>query len=184
MQVIATLTAKLVAVPEAAWPRLTAACDQREALPSPIAHASVVGAGSILATMIGAAIAPGRSLVTVLASGVAAAAGYLGAAAVAVMVVPRVLEIPETVRPLGPRFASAAVLPIVASGLFNVVPIPGLGFVWTVVGAALAAWSGWIGASALLGLEGPARRKAAVLTAALGALPPLVASGLRLALIP
>lgn len=173
-----------MAVPEAGWPRLAAACEGKEALPPPIAHAAAVGASSVLATMIGSIFVAGATLTTVVAHTLAAAAGYFGAAAVATRLAPSFIKGSETARALGPRFASAAVLPIVASGLLNVVPIPGLGFVWTLAGAGLSAWSGWIGASALLGLEGPARRDAAVLTALLGALPPLIATGLRLALIP
>ena len=133
-------------MPEAVWPR----------------PAGLV-ALAVIASMIGAALRPDPSLVTVMAHGLASVAAYAGALALVVLAAPR-LQIPETL-------AAASVTPIVASGLLLVVPIPGLGLVWTVAGAAFAAWIGGF-------------NQAGVRTALLGMLPPLLVSGLRLALIP
>ena len=132
---------------EAAWPR-----------------SSGLVASAVLAAMIGAAVGPEPTLVKMIASGLASAAGFLGALALATTVAPRAMELPEP-------DALAAISPILASGLLWAVPIPGLGFVWTVAGAAVAALIGGF-------------RRSVVLTALLCMLPPLIACGLRLALIP
>jgi hypothetical protein len=114
--------------------------------------------------MLSVGLAPDPSLVKVMAHGLASVAAFAGALALATIAAPRLFHLSESL-------AVAAVSPILASGLLWVVPFPGLGFVWTVAGAAIAALIGGF-------------RRDVVLTASLCMLPPLLASGLRLALIP
>jgi len=151
-------------------------------LPSPLAHAAGVAVVSVVATTIGAAIAVGRTPANVVLSMLVAIAAYVGAVATAVTFAPRLVSAPEQTAPLLARWASAAVLPIAVSGLFNVVPIALLGLAWSLFGAVICAWSAYVGASAMLGLEGPARRGAAGTLAALGLGPVLAGSLLRIVL--
>jgi len=180
--VLGPLTAKLVVMPEAAWPRLTAACDANESLPAPLVHAASVAAVSVIATLVGAILIPGITVGLVIVHVLGAVGAYVGAAVISVTLAPRFVRAPATTEHLVGRFASAAVLPLVACGALNVIPIPVLSFVWALFGAALSAWSGFVGASALLGMEGTRRRDAAALIAALGIAPIVVATLLRVVL--
>lgn len=181
---IVALTAKLIAVPELAWPRLVAAVDTAERLPPPIGHAGALAAISVVATVIGAALAPGHTAAGVVTHGLFATAGYVGACATAIWVLPRLLrdsgQTPEALS----RYGASAVLPLALSGVLNLIPLVGLGFIWTACGAALSARSAFLGASQFLALEGDRRRHAAALVAITGSVPVLISIGLRLLLIP
>jgi hypothetical protein len=131
-------------------------------------------------SFLGAVIVPGRTGTGVLLGSALAAAGYFGAAALATSLGPRLVEAPEEVAHLVPRFTATACLPIAASGSFNFVPLWGITLVWMSVGLALTARSGWIGASDLLGLEGEPRIRAAAIATALGGAPVLLSMLLRL----
>jgi len=89
--VLVALTAKLIAVPELAWPRLVAAVDAQESLPPPLGHASALAAISVLATLVGASLAPGHTAAGVVAHALAATAGYVGTCAAATLIVPKLL---------------------------------------------------------------------------------------------
>lgn len=177
-----SLTARLIAVPEHAWPRLTAACASGEPLPSPMGHAAGVAAISVIATTIGAAVGTGATVASVVLVMLFGIAAYVGAAAAAVTFGPKVVSAPGREPAELARFASAAVMPLAVSGVFNVVPFALLGLVCGLLGAALTAWSAHVGASAMLGLEGPARRNAAAAVTAVGLAPVLLGSLLRIVL--
>jgi hypothetical protein len=178
---LATLTLKLIVVPELAWPRLTTACDRGEALPSPIAHAGAIAASSAVATLIGSALRAGATVGNVTIAVLAAIAGYVGSAALAVTLLPRLIEAPEAFKHLVPRFASAAVLPVVASGVVNIIPLAVISVMAVAVSAALTYRSGSLGARDFLGMEGAKRKHAATLTTVVSTLPALLAALFRAA---
>ncbi len=178
---LASLTWKLIVVPELAWPRLTAACDRGEALPSPIAHAAALGGASAAATLIGATLRAGATVGTVTIAVLAAIAGYVGSAALAVTAVPRLIEAPEAFQHLVSRFASAAALPVVASGVLNIIPLSVISVMAVAVSAALTFRSGSLGARDFLGMEGARRKRAATVTTVVATLPALLAALFRAA---
>ncbi len=122
-----------------------------------------------------------------------ATVGYVGGAALAVLLAPRLIRAPGAAESgsraetrasteLVSRFASGAVLPISLSGIANVLPLPALSLVLALVGTAASAQSAWIGASALLALEGKARTRAAAVPAGLAVSLVLLATFVRMAL--
>ncbi len=145
-------------------------------------HAAGVAAISVVATTIGAAFVSRTTVASVVLVMLLAIVAYVGAAAAAVTFGPKVLSAPGRSDAELARFASAAILPLVVSGLFNVVPFALLGLAVGLLGAALTAWSAHVGASAMLGLEGPARRGAAAAITAVGLAPVLLGSLLRIVL--
>lgn len=181
---IVSLTARLVALPERGWPRLAAACDADEPLPSPLGHACFVAALPVVMTTIGAATVPGTTAGRVALAALAAVLGYVGAAVAAVTLAPRWVRPGPRAERLGPRFASAAALPLLASGVLNLVPLVGLGFLWLLAGAGATAWSAHVGASSLLGIEGDGRRRTAIVVPAIGAVPIALSTVLRFFITP
>jgi hypothetical protein len=179
---LAKLTWKLAALPEQAWPRFAAAHAQAEPLPSPLKHVAGVALVSVLATGIGWMIRPGSTASGAVLQMLAAVVGYVGGAALAVELAPRLVKAPGVSSDDLSRFASGAVLPVAVSGALNVIPLIPMNLVLALVGTAASAHSGWIGASAMLGLEGPARNRAAAIPAgvALGAV--LLTTLIRMAL--
>ncbi|NOY91626.1 MAG: hypothetical protein GXP55_10535, partial [Deltaproteobacteria bacterium] len=135
--------------------------------------------------LIGASLAPGHTAAGVVAHGLAATAGYVGACVAAVVILPKVL--PQTsatdAHSLG-RFGGASVLPLALSGIFNLIPMAGLGILWTLGAAALTARSAFLGASQFLALEGSSRRNAAAMVAILGSVPILLSLAFRIVLLP
>jgi hypothetical protein len=178
---LASLTWKLIVVPELAWPRLTAACDRGEALPSPIAHVASIGGMSAVATLLGSALRAGSTVGSVTIAVLAAIAGYVGSATLAVSLVPRLIEAPEAFKHLVSRFASAAALPMVASGLVNVIPLSVISVMAVAVSSALTFRSGSLGARDFLGMEGARRKRAATVTTVVSTLPALIAALFRAA---
>jgi hypothetical protein len=143
-------------------------------VPSPFALGAIVAVPAIGLTTLGTALRPeldggdiGLQLLWV-------AAAYLGGLGLTVTLAPRLIPVPGAARHLGARFASAAVLPLLASGALGFIPLAGLGVLWTVAGTGLATWSGWLGSSDLLGLEGPGRSVAAIAPAATCGAPILI----------
>jgi hypothetical protein len=181
-RMLAKLTLRLVAWPEQTWPRFAVAQDQPGTLPSPLGHATSAAFVSVLATGIGWAIRSGSTSGGAILHMLTATVGYVGGATLAVVASQRLLggsgAPPKTVA----RFASGAVLPVVLSGVVNVVPFPPLSFVLALAGAASSAHSGWIGASAMLALEGQARKRAAVVPAGLAVSLVLLATFVRMGL--
>jgi hypothetical protein len=74
------------------------------------------------------------------------------------------------------------VLPLSLSGIANLLPFPPLSLALALAGTAASAQSGWVGASALLALEGPARTRAAAVPAGLAVSLVLLATFVRMAL--
>jgi hypothetical protein len=180
--VLSELTLQLTAFPERAWPRFTVADATAGTLPSPLRHAVGVSSLSVIATCIGSAFRPGATVGGVVLQSLAALVGYVGGAASAVELGSRWVSAPD----VGPnavevslarvsgasaetarfdRFASGAVLPVVLSGSFNLIPFLPISFVLALAGAAVSVHSGWVGASAMLALEGLPRKRAAMVPA-------------------
>ncbi len=183
---LAKLTWRLAALPEQAWPRFVVAHAAPEgapgALPSPLQHAAAASFVSVLATGIGWAMRPGATSAGTVLQMLASTVGYLGGAALAVAVTPVLLKGTGAQRAALMRFASGAVLPLSLSGVVNVVPLPPLSLVLALAGTASSAHSGWVGASAMLALEGQARKKAAVVPAGLAVSLVLLATFVRMVL--
>jgi hypothetical protein len=184
---LARLTWRLAALPEQTWPRFAVAHANGSgpsALPSPLQHVAVAGFTSVAATGVGCAIRPGASFGGALLQMLAAVIGYVGGGALAVELTPRLLPLGRSSGPEVARFASGAVLPLLLSGLVNVIPLPLLSFALACAGAASSAHSGWVGASAMLALEGQARKRAAVVPAGLAVSLVLLATIVRMVLPP
>ncbi|NCQ60267.1 MAG: hypothetical protein GW913_06305 [Myxococcales bacterium] len=182
---ILALTAKLIAVPELAWPRLVAAVDAEEPLPPPLGHACALAAISVVATLFGSALAPGHTAASVVSHTLAATAGYVGASAAVVLGLPKALaHLPAVDAQSLARYGAASMLPLALSGVFNLVPMPGLSVLWTLGAAALAARSAFLGASQFLALEGNSRRNAAAMVVILGSTPILLSLAFRIFIIP
>lgn len=179
---LAKLTLRLVGWPEQTWPRFAVAHAEPQSLPSPLRHAAAAAFISVLATGLGWATRPGSTSGGAVLHMLTAVMGYVGGATLAVVASQRLLGgsgvPPDTIA----RFASGAVLPVLLSGTVNVVPFPPLSFVLALAGAASSAHSGWIGASAMLALEGQARKRAAVIPAGLAVSLVLLATFVRMGL--
>lgn len=165
--VLAKLTVKLAALPEQAWPRFAAAYAQAEPLPSPLKHVTAAALVSVVATGLGWLIRSGTTASGAVLQMLAALVGYVGGAALAVELSPRLIQAPGATKDAVSRFASGAVLPVVLSGILNWIPLIPMNLVLALAGAAVSAQSGWIGASAMLALEGQARKRAAAVPAGL-----------------
>lgn len=183
---LARLTWRLAALPEQAWPRFAVAhgaASGPDALPSPLKHVAVAGFASVLATGVGWALRPHASSGGAVLHMLVAVVGYVGGGALAVGLTPSLLRRHLTAtRELTARFASGAVLPLCLSGLGNVIPLPILSFVLALAGTASSVHSGWVGASAMLALEGQARKRAAVVPAGLAVSLVLLATFVRMVL--
>jgi len=158
---LAELTVQLAAVPERAWPRFTALHAAPDALPHPLRHAACVSSISVLATGCGWVLRPGATSAGVVLHALAALVAYLGGAAVAIELSPVCIVAPDAAPQAISRFTSGAVLPVAVSGIGNLVPFLPMSFVLALAGAAASVHSGWIGASAMLALEGQPRKRAA-----------------------
>jgi hypothetical protein len=180
---IAGLSWRLVAIPEHGWPRLAAACDAGQPLPGPLSHAAVFATASVLATVLGAAVHPGTSAGLVAAHGLLALLGYLGGAVAAVYLGAARVPAPEPATSLRRRYAASATLPMLASGVLNLVPLYALTLLWTAAGIGLMAWSAWIGASAFLGAEGPRRKSSTIAVTTAAGVPALGAALVRALLL-
>jgi hypothetical protein len=179
---LAKLTLKLAALPEQTWPRFAAAHARAEPLPSPLQHVAGVGLVSVLATGLGWAFRPGATAAGAVLHMLAALVGYVGGPAMAVEVGPRLISGSKgSARDIS-RYVSGAVLPIALSGMLNVVPLLPLHLVLALVGAATSVQSAWVGASAMLALEGKARRRAAAVPAGMAVSLVLLATFVRMRL--
>src|SRR5687767_4908732 len=118
---LAKLTWKLAALPDQGWPRFAAAHAQAEPLPSPRKHVAGVALVSVLATGIGWLFVPGSTAGGNVVHMLAAFLGYVGGAALAVELTPRLVTAPSASPDTVSRYASGAVLPVAISGVFNVI---------------------------------------------------------------
>jgi hypothetical protein len=183
---LAKLTLRLLAFPEQAWPHLAAAHsvvpNAPGSLPTPLQHAVAAGFISVFATGLGWMLRPGATSGGTVLQMLGATIGYVGGAAFAVMLTPWMLRKTGAPSELISRFASGAVLPLSLSGIVNVLPLLPLSLVLALAGTAASAQSGWVGASALLALEGPARVRAAAVPAGLAVSLVLLATFVRMVL--
>lgn len=179
---IVPLTLKLIAVPELAWPRLTAAEARGEALPSPLHHTGAVAGAVVLVTLLGALLKVGRTWSSVLGALSLAVLGYAGSAAAAVWLSPRLIRAQPTTQPLLPRYGSACAIPAIASGAVNLVPLDAIVILGALFGAVLCYRSGSLGARDFLAMEGDSRRRTTLTIAALCSTPILLSAFSRLAL--
>ncbi len=97
---------------------------------------------------------------------------------------PKLISIPDSNAHDVSRFAVGAALPVALGGMLNVIPLMPLTFVLALAGAAWSVQSGWVGARALLALEGQARKRAAWIPAGLAVSLVLIATFLRMELPP
>ena len=162
---MAELTLQLTAFPERGWPRIAVAHAKGESLPSPLRHATSVASLSVLGTALGVALRPGATVGGVTLHTMAALLGYVGGAALSVELAARLLTVPGVASETISRFAAGAVLPVVVSGVFNLIPLIPMSFVLALAGGAASVHSGWVGASAMLALEGEPRKRAAAIPA-------------------
>lgn len=168
-------------MPEEAWPRFAVAHAEEGTLPSPLRHACAVALVSVFATGIGWALRPDATSGGAVLQLLAAVVGYVGGTALAIELAPKLLGgRGQPSEDTEARFASGAVLPIALSGIGNLVPLPMMSFVLALAGTAASAHSGWIGASAMLALEGQARKRAAIVPAGLAASLVLIATFVRM----
>jgi hypothetical protein len=194
---LAKLTLRLLASPEQAWLHFaaahSAAPETPGSLPTPLQHVVAAGFVSVFATGFGWMLRPGATSGGAVLQMLSATVGYVGGAALAVLLTPRLVRAPGAAAfgshaetrasaELVSRFASGAVLPLTLSGITNVLPLPIMSLVLALAGAAASAQSAWIGASALLALEGPARTRAAAVPAGLAVSLVLLATFVRMAL--
>jgi hypothetical protein len=164
---------RLITVPEYGWPRLSAACDRNEPLPTPLIHAVYLAGVAVAATFAGSLLSPAYTVVDIVVATFAAAVGYFGAAVGSVLIAAPRIQTSLRLQQYVPRFASAACLPVLASGVVNLVPLNLLGVLAAVGGVMMTYWSALIGARDLLGLEDQPRRRAAQLVALVGGAPVL-----------
>jgi hypothetical protein len=155
-----------------------------DALPSPLKHIAAAGFISVLATGIGWAVRHGATSSGAVMQMAAAVVGYVGGGALAVELTPILLRKRATGAPreLISRYASGAILPLCLSGVVNVIPLPLLSLVLALAGTASSVHSGWVGASAMLALEGQARQRAAIVPAGLAVSLVLLATFVRMVL--
>ena len=176
---LVSLTCKLIAIPEHAWPRLTAACDRAEPLPPPMLHAAALAAGSVFLTLLGQLVDTGAGAGQVTLAVLSAVAGYVGGGAAAVSLTPKLVQAASGFESYVPRYASAASLPAVASGAVNLVPLPALSLLAAVGGSILTFRSASLGARDFLGLEGKRRQRATGVVTLLATTPVLLGAGFR-----
>lgn len=167
------LALRLVTSPVRGWSDVSAACKSEEGLSPPAITGGVAAAMSVLASFIGALLMSHTSVQKVVVWTLAAMAGYFGSVAAALSISAEKLRVGPASADLVPRFVASSALPLAASGTFNFVPLPGLTLVWTVTAFALTAHTAWVGAKALLDLEGDARTRAVLIVAFTSVLPVL-----------
>lgn len=158
---LAELTVQLAAVPGRAWPRFKALHAAPDALPHPLRHVASASSFSALATGMGWTFRPGATTAGVVLHALTALVAYLGGTALAVELSRVCIVAPEATPEAIARFTSGAVLPVAVSGIGNLIPSLPWSFVLALAGAAASVHSGWIGAGAMLALEGQPRKRAA-----------------------
>lgn len=174
---------RFLAKPERAWPRLSARLAQKEQLPAPWTYPCALGGIAGICTLLGALLTPTQSFLQALGHGVIAWIGYSLAPAIASWRFSSSPLAPALPGQYQDHFIAAATLPVIGSGIFNLIPIPGFPFLWTIAGAVLVGWSAYLGASSLLGLAGPTRKRVASQLGTMSAIPPLTANVLRISIL-
>jgi hypothetical protein len=173
---LASLTCRFLVAPRDAWRELAEPSVQVR-LPSPALHgAAIAGLMSALGAGFCACLphAPHTHFSAIVRCTLAAVGGGVGATALAVNLVPRILRAGPVDRPRLARYASLASLPLTAAGLAGLLPGPIASFCAISLLGLLAYRSGSIGAELLLGLSGSKRSWAAGLTSLVTTLPALL----------
>jgi hypothetical protein len=166
----------MIVAPTAAWQAVAAAPDER--LPNPAMHGAALGGLSALLTAIATSAHDGADFGQVLRHTLAAIGGCVGATAAAVLLIPALLNVSETLKPRLARYASVTSLPLAAGGLASLVPQALASTFAIAVLGVLAYRSGSLGARIFLNLSGIERTRAAAVTALVSTLPGLLAAPL------
>lgn len=176
-----SLTCRLLLASSDAWRQLTDA-DTHGALPSPALHGAALGGIAATSAALCSFLRPHIDFGNTVRCTVAALSGGLGATALALVVVPTLLQRPVSPSPVNTaraaRYASAATLPLAASGCITALPSLTASYIALALFCALAYRSGSLGARVLLGLSGSRGRLVAASTTLVATLPSLVAASL------
>ena len=175
MDLLPSLTCRLLFASSYAWRQLTDA-ETRAFLPSPALHGAALGGLSALVAGAAVCLRPGIDFSGVVRATLAAIGCGVGAAALATAVVPLLLRRVHADRALGARYASAASLPLAASGWIVALPSRSASFIALALCCALAYRSGSLGAATLLALRGAAQKRVAAWTSLVATLPALLSA--------
>jgi hypothetical protein len=141
--------------------------------------AAGLAAASVAFIFVGALLADsatvGRTTVILLVS----VAGYVGACALSARVAPACLSGNEDERAMLRVYCSMAAMPVVATGVAYLAPWESVWWLVALLGAAVTAYSSFVGARCLLPYEAARRHRTAVLTTALASAPVLAVAALR-----
>jgi hypothetical protein len=172
---MSSLTLDLIVRPPRGWQRLArGGC----AFDEPLLKAAGVAAVSIALALIGAvtvgSATVGRATVILLAT----TAGYVGGSALVVHLVPKLLSARVSDRAVLTRYASAASLPVLSTGIAYLTPWESTWWLTALLGCALSAYSAAAGARILLGQKLGVHRTAVTVTA-LASAPVLAVAAFR-----
>jgi len=143
-----------------------------------VASAAIV---SLAATAIGWGVRPASTAAGAVLHVLAASLAYLGGPVVALSLAHHLL--PRQARtPRAEWFAAGSLVPLALAGAGNLAPYPVLSFALALAGAALSVRTAWVGANALLALEGQARFRAAAAPAGVAVGVALLATSVRMVL--
>jgi hypothetical protein len=176
---MSSLTLDLIVRPTHGWRCLESLDASADPWPQPLLRTGRVVLYVVLLTLIGASLTRDATANRVTLTALMATSGYLGAAVVSVQVASRWLAGSFGQRVAVGRFAAAAVMPLVASGVAFVLPFEGMWWLSLLVGCVLTGWSAAVGSRRYLGLSRARAHRTAALLAALASMPPLAATALR-----
>lgn len=172
---MSSLTLDLIVRPSRGWQSLARG---GAVLVEPALKAAGVAAVSIALALIGAvtvgSATVGRATVILLAT----TAGYVGAATLAVRLVPALFADRASDRAVLARYACAASLPVLSTGIAYMTPWESTWWLTALLGCALSAHSAAIGARILLGQTEGVHRTAVTVTA-LASAPVLAVAAFR-----
>jgi hypothetical protein len=180
---VACVTLSLVATPAVGWQRLAAALASGEIAGGAYGLVARVALVSQATTALGWLLRPGSTAAGGVLHVLAATLGHLGGPTIALSLIRHCLGRDE-VTDSDEVFLAGTLCPIALAGAFNFVPSVPMSFALAFAGAALSARTGWVGASALLALQGQARLRAAAVPAGLAVGVVLLATSLRMVLPP
>jgi hypothetical protein len=181
MDLLPSLTCRLLFASSDAWRQL-ADPETRAFLPSPALHGAALGGLSAAIASAAVCLRPDHPAIDfsgVVRVALAATGCGVGAAALATAVVPLLLRKVQADPALGARYASAASLPLAASGWIVALPSKSASFIALALCCALAYRSGSLGAATLLALQGAKQRRLAAWTSLVATLPALLSAPLQ-----
>jgi hypothetical protein len=153
-----------------AWQQLAQADDEAR-LPSPAFHGAALGGLCSLLVACVSAMRPQATFGWVLRTTLTAVGSSVGATALAVLLLPVLSHAAQTSQLRVARYASAASLPLSASGLVVLQPSWTVSLIAIALLGVLAYRSGSLGADVLLRLKGADRTRTAALTSLVATLP-------------